>query len=274
MTELVLREPLASLWRERDAFAEAAALAGVVVRHKEGRETIRCTIDGAVYYRKFHRGVGWWEILKNLIQLRRPVVDASNEWLAINRLTELGIATLSAVAYGRRGANPATRQSFLITRELTGTLSTAEFTREWPNQPPPFALRRAMIARIATICRQLHGNGINHRDLYLCHFLLDLTRGEDSLQPGNVDFFVVDLHRAQLRPAVPRRWLVKDIASIYFSALDIGLGRRDVLRFLRVYYDAPLRQVLADNRAFFAAVRNKARKLYLRDFHREPVFPL
>jgi len=73
---------------------------------------------------------------------------------------------------------------------------------------------------------------------------------------------------------VPERWLVKDLASIYFSALDIGLTARDVLRSLRVYFDCPLRQVMAENQGRFARVRSKARRLYRRDFKREPVFPL
>src|SRR5690606_41200361 len=89
-----------------------------------------------------------WEIFKNLLQGRLPVVDASNEWRAIQRLGELGIPTLTPVAWGRRGLDPATRQSFLVTRELTGTLSTAVFTATWPASPPAHALRVAMIRRI------------------------------------------------------------------------------------------------------------------------------
>ena len=274
MNELVLREPLATLWQQRDAFTEAQGLEGVVVRDKEGRQTIRCDIAGEVFYRKFHHGVGWREIIKNWLSLRAPVVDASNEWFAIEKLRALGVSTLEAVAYGRRGSNPATRKSFLITRELSGALSTAEFTHNWPVAPPPLTLRLAMIARMAWIARRIHEHGINHRDLYLCHFLLDISGGEESLKAGNVDFYLVDLHRAQMRTRVPWRWRVKDVASIYFSALDIGLTRKDVLRFLRAYYQHPLREILRTEARFLAQVKRRARKLYIRDFGREPVFPL
>lgn len=272
--ELVLREPLKTLWRDRDAFVQARQLQGDVVRDKEGRQTIRCEIGGTVFYRKFHSGVGWREILKNWLSLRAPVVDASNEWYAIERLKTLGVSTLDAVAYGRKGWNPATRNSFLITRELTGVQSTAEFTRRWPQEPPPFALRLAMIRKMAWIAGQIHRQGINHRDLYLCHFLLDVSQGVENLRAGNVDFYLVDLHRAQIRARVPARWLVKDVASIYFSALDIGLTRKDVLRFLRAYYQLPLRQVLRQKARFLARVKRRALRLYVRDFGREPVFPL
>lgn len=274
MKELILQEPLLSIWQGKDPFREAADLRGDVVRHKEGRETIRCELGGEIFYRKFHSGVGWREILKNYLLLRAPVVDASNEWRAIQLLQKIGVKTLTAVGYGRTGINPASRRSFLITRELKDSLSTAVFTEHWPVEPPAYDLRMAMIVRLAEITREIHRSGMNHRDLYLCHFLIDLSVGRDNLNPGNVDFFLVDLHRAQIRRAVPQRWLVKDLASIYFSALDIGLTTRDVLRFLRVYYNQPLRRIFKEQGPLFVKVRRKARKLYLRDFKKEPQFPL
>ena len=84
----------------------------------------------------------------------------------------------------------------------------------------------------------------------------------------------MDLHRAQIRRRVPRRWRVKDVASLYFSALDIGLTRRDVLRFLRAYFQQPLKTVVAEQASLLRAVEGKADKLYRRDFGRAPVFPI
>ena len=73
---------------------------------------------------------------------------------------------------------------------------------------------------------------------------------------------------------MPRRWRVKDVASLYFSALDIGLTGRDVLRFLRAYFGQPLKAIVADQASLLRAVERKADKLYRRDFGRAPVFPL
>ncbi|MFP3450002.1 lipopolysaccharide core heptose(I) kinase RfaP, partial [Pseudomonas sp. SIMBA_067] len=44
--------------------------------------------------------------------------------------------------------------------------------------------------------------------------------------------------------------------------LDIGLTRRDKLRFLRGYFQRPLRQVLAEEAALLAWLERKAQKLY------------
>src|SRR5690606_4611652 len=72
---------------------------------------------------------------------------------------------------------------------------------------------------------------------------------------------LIDLHRAQVRPSVPRRWRDKDLAGLYFSALDIGLTRRDRLRFLKHYFQRPLRRILAEEAALLTILEGKAARL-------------
>lgn len=270
--ELILHQPLDEIWAGQDVFEVVASLEGQVIRDKEGRQTLKFGLQGKTYYRKLHTGVGWREILKNLSQIKIPVIGASNEYLAINRIRELGLDTLSPVAYGKKGLNPARQTSFLITEELRDTLSLAVYAEGWPRQPPPPAQRRALIKRVAEIARGMHRAGINHRDLYICHFLLDQSAvaRQDLLNPR---LFLVDLHRARIRKQVPRRWQIKDLASIYFSSLDIGLTRRDVLRFLRVYFDQPLHLTLKQENRLLRQVSRRAVKLYRRDFGRLPRLP-
>jgi len=115
-----------------------------------------------------------------------------------------------------------------------------------------------MIRRVAEMTRQLHKNGVNHRDLYICHFLLQQPwNGDDR----SLHLYLIDLHRVQLRKRVPLRWQVKDVASLYFSTMGAGLARRDLFRFLRVYHDQPLRQVLTQHRGFLRAVEKRAMAL-------------
>ncbi|GAB1258482.1 lipopolysaccharide core heptose(I) kinase RfaP [Aurantivibrio plasticivorans] len=262
--DIVLFEPFAQAWGDKDAFDEVAKISGEVVRHKEGRKTQRFEFGDAVYYVKHHSGIGWGEYLKNLSQLKKPVIGARNEWEAINCLHQLNIHTLTPVAFGERGVNPASQESFLITRELTGVLSLAKYAETWPQQPPVFTERFHLIHAVADIARQIHQAGINHRDLYICHFLLK-QEGKDLRNPI---LHLVDLHRAQIRNKVPFRWLVKDVASIYFSAMDIGLTKRDILRFMRRYFDRPLRTVLAEETRLLKAIQIRAERLYRRDFKR------
>lgn len=259
--KLFLAEPFKTLWEGRDAFAEVERLDGQVYRELEGRRTLRTEVDGRGYFVKIHRGIGWGEIGKNLLTAKLPVLGAGMEWKAIARLKEVGVPTMTAVAYGERGNNPAAQHSFIVTEELAPTESLEDVSINWRNEPPEPRLKRAFIAEVARLVGMMHRAGVNHRDCYICHFLLHTDK------PVTADDFrlsVIDLHRAQTRRAITPRWRNKDLAALYFSALDIGLTWRDKLRFLKGYFQQPLRQILAEEARLLRWLEVKADKLYER----------
>ncbi len=261
-----LDEPFRTLWAGRDPFAAVEELQGEVFRELEARRTLRTEVAGRGYFVKIHRGVGWGEIFKNLACLRLPILGAGNEWRAIKRLEQLGVDSMRGVAFGQRGSNPATQHSFIVTEELVPTISLEDFCADWPKNPPPVLLKRALIRCVAEMARRMHGGGVNHRDFYICHFLL---RCDPVPAPGNLKLSLIDLHRAQIREKTPRRWRDKDLASLYFSALDIGLTQRDLLRFLHQYFERPIRAVLSDERRLLRRLAREAGRLqerYLRKY--------
>ena len=259
--QLILAEPFKSLWRGKDAFAEVERLEGQVYRELEGRRTLRTEVEGRGYFVKIHRGIGWGEIVKNLLTAKAPVLGAGQEWRAIQRLHEVGVPTMTAVAYGERGANPASQHSFIVTEELAPTVSLEDFSVNWREQPPLPALKRALIAEVARMAGTMHRAGVNHRDFYICHFLLHTDK---PVTASNFRLSLIDLHRAQTRAQTPRRWRDKDLAGLYFSALEIGLTRGDRLRFLRDYFRRPLREILRDEGGLLAWLQHKAEKLQSR----------
>lgn len=271
---LELREDLRAEFPAEDAFDRILSLDGAVYRELGGRRTLRFEIDGRGYFLKAHYGVGWREIFKNLLQMRWPVLGALNEKNAIERLGELGVETMTLAGFGTRGKNPARRESFLITDELQSTISLEDFCRNWPTEPPAYALKKALLEKVADTARTLHRNGVNHRDFYLCHFLLELPLPQQVRGPGRLRAYLIDLHRVQLRNRTPRRWVVKDVAGLFFSSMDIGLSRRDVLRFMRRYSGKPLPDTLREDRAFWQQVRQRAVRLYEKDFGRTPKLPV
>ncbi len=269
MEQLWLSERFRVLWDGRDPFEQVDRLEGDVFRRVAARKTIRVALDGRHYFAKIHYGVGWWEIIKNLLQLKRPILSAENEWRALNLLRDIGVDTLTPAAFGRTGHNPARIRSFLITEELRNTISLEDLCATWPTQPPSFRLRKALTEQLAAVVRQMHTHGLNHRDCYLCHFHADTAfvsenpqsaiRNPQSAEPR---LYVIDLHRAQIRRRTPRRWLIKDLAGLYFSALDIGLTRTDRLRFIRAYEQKPLREVFRHRGRFWRSVERTALALY------------
>jgi heptose I phosphotransferase len=262
---LYLDEELGQVWQESDVFQRVLELDGKVYRQARGRRTLQFDLQGRSYFLKLHLGVGWREIIKNLLQLRLPIISAANEWRAIQRLQELNIDTMTVVAYGRRGWSPASRQSFLVTRELLNTISLEDYCFNWHIEPPAFTIKRSLIEKVAEISRRLHQAGICHRDYYICHFLLE--SGWESArapQSGRVEprLYLIDLHRALIKGRLGRRWIEKDIAGLYFSSRETGLTRRDLFRFMRVYRGTSLRKTLERDREFWNRVQEKGDALY------------
>jgi len=264
-----LREELAARWAGRDPFEVAEQLQGEIFRSVKNRRTLRFEAGGKHYFIKIHHGVGWAEIVKNLISGRLPIVGARQEWLAIRRLTELGVPTMSIAGFGERGWNPARRESFLITDELTDTISLETLCANWPQQRPRFAFKYQLLKRVAWISRRLHENGVCHRDFYLCHFLLHCPPGTLADPQGDAQsdpqLSVIDLHRAMIRDRLGRRWIEKDIAGLYFSSLQIGLTQTDLLRFVKLYTGQPLREALITHAGFLRRIQAKADRIWQRD---------
>lgn len=267
---IYIQESNKAYFATEQGFDDYFAIEGEVRRRFKNRRTIRFERAGRGFFIKCHQGVGWREIIKNLVQLRRPVLGAHQEWQAIQRLQALGVATMNAVGYGVQGWNPARQYSFLITEDLGPNVSLEDLTRDWRARPPDPRLKRALISRLAAIARRLHENGVNHRDFYICHFLLDTSLGLQSYHPDHLRINVIDLHRAQLRKRTPKRWIVKDIGSLYFSAMDIGLTQRDLWRFMTVYRDRPLRTILRDEARFWRKVQRRAIRLYRATWNTAP----
>ena len=115
----------------------------------------------------------------------------------------------------------------------------------------------------------MHAAGINHRDCYICHFLLHLPF---SGKEEELKISVIDLHRAQLRTRVPRRWRDKDLIGLYFSSMNIGLTQRDIWRFMKVYFAAPLKDILKQEQGLLSQAEAKATKNRRLVLHSRP-FP-
>ncbi len=270
--KLFLRDDIAAIWGEQDPFARAATQQGDIFRAREGRRTLRFFAEGRSYFLKYHAGIGWKEILKNLTQAKLPVLGAMDEVRAIDAVRAAGLDTMTVAAFGSRGVNPACIESFIVTEDLVDTLSLEDVGEQWvAGGQVPVLFKRALIDRVAEIARRMHGAGINHRDFYLAHFLM--PSAAVSQQRVDCPMYLIDLHRSQVRNKVPRRWQIKDLGGLYFSTARFGLTHRDLLRFIRGYSGLPLREALADE-GLWQSARREAEKIYRRYFEVEPQLPL
>ena len=259
--ELFLTSPFAELWEDADPFERAFAIQGENYRDMGDRKTLRFEVKGRGYFIKTHAGVGFGEIFKNLLYLRLPVLGAANEFRAINRLHDLGVDTMTAAAYGRQGGNPAKQKSFLITEALEPTQPLDQYLNPEVLQQLGVRERRSLVRKLAQMTRSLHHNGVNHRDCYLCHFLIDTSDHLEETSPSRRPIYLIDLHRVQIRNRTPGRWRRKDLAGMLYSGRLVGFNDRDALCFMRAYEHKSLRDSFK-NATFWKKISREATKLF------------
>ncbi len=255
---LVLEEPFRTLWEGKDPFAEVEKISGDVKRALETRRTLRFTVDKEGYYLKLHHGTRMKEVMKSLIRLRTPVLGADREWYAIHRLAENGVDTMEGVAYGEKGENPLSKTSFIITKDVGPSWDARHVLQDLKVS---VNVKRMIIRRLAQMVRKMHLCGINHRDCYLAHFLVhcpfDLEKGKDQ----DLKISVIDLHRAQLRETVPTRWRDKDLIGMLFSARDVKLTHRDIYRFMKEYFQMPLKKILEQEKRLIISAKARIERM-------------
>jgi len=259
-----LQEPL--------PFERLLDMPGKVHRAFRNRRTVEFEAGGKRYFIKAHRGCGWGEVIKEWLQGRHPINSARNEWEAIERLHQLGIPTMTLAGKGLRGRSPAGLESFVITEALEGMVSLEDLVRDWGGLKGPARqrLQDALVDRLAVLARRFHDGGLNHRDFYLCHFLVR-DREWTAWRPGDVlDLHVIDLHRVQCRDKVPERWVIKDLGALLCSSFDWGVRRRDLARFVRGYAGKPWRGMNASEKTFWRSVWRRAYSLFTGFYKRRP----
>jgi heptose I phosphotransferase len=230
---------------------------------KQGRSTARVVFhsaDGPLsVYLKRHYRLPWRAGLAALVDPRGHHSPGAAEWAHLERVRVLGIRVPEAVAAGERVGPWGALQSFLMVAELTGALPLNEAVprlsscdRAWLknsqdqpalNEAVPglsgredraafLAWKRALIAEMAAITATLHRERLFHKDLYLCHFFIDMERVD---QPGE-RLTLIDLHRLGEHRLWPDRWRWKDLGQLLYSTEGVaGIDDRDRLRFWMHY---------------------------------------
>jgi len=240
-------------------FEVAKNLEGDVFREYENRVTKRFEFHQRTYFIKNHGPVGWREIVKNLLQIKTPVIGARREYEAIQHLSRNAVQCPKIKGIAFRGLNPAKSSSFLITEELDSTISLEDFFLKRLHEELSFRDKKNLIIRVADLIRRMHATGLNHRDLYLCHIHI-----KNNFDFNDIDLSLIDLHRAQIRTKVPRRWLIKDLGGFIHSVLQFNLTERDFYRFFMTYFDCSLEELTGKYQNLIQNILDRAFKMYLK----------
>jgi heptose I phosphotransferase len=178
------------------------------------------------------------------------------EYAVTSELSAAGIGTPKPICYGEQWGLLFEQRSFIITEKI----ADAEALER--RLPPCFSeqatsenlrLRRNFIAELAGFVRKFHQTGYRHRDLYFSHVFYS----------GDGRFFLIDLARAFKPNLLARRFQIKDLAQLYYSAPGRHFSRTDRLRFYAGY--AGRRDLTAKDKILVRQVVGKAERIAQRE---------
>jgi heptose I phosphotransferase len=210
---------------------------------KQGRSTARVVFhegDRRVsVYLKRHFRLPWKARLAATVDPAGRHSPGAAEWSHLERARTLGVPVPEVVAVGERIGPWGGLQSYLAVAELPGR-ELNEILPELQRSLDPetfAAMKRRIVREMARIAATMHRAHTFHKDLYLCHFFLDLEKV--AKDPRDVALTLIDLHRLREHRLFVDRWRWKDLGQLLFSIEGVaGVSPRDVLRFWMHYRKA------------------------------------
>jgi heptose I phosphotransferase len=206
---------------------------------KQGRSTARVVFHSAEgplpVYLKRHYRLPWRAGLAALVDPSGRYSPGSAEWAHLERVRKLGIRVPEAIAAGERVGPWGALQSFLMVAELTGAQPLHEALpalAACQERTTFLHWKRTLVVEMAAVTATLHREWLFHKDLYLCHFFLDMGR----LDQGGSRLTLIDLHRLGEHRLLADRWRWKDLGQLLYSTGGVaGIDDRDLLRFWMHY---------------------------------------
>lgn len=186
-------------------------------------------------YLKKHHVRDWRTWLRAKLGLGPGETAGRVEARNIVRLARGGIAAMRLIAFGEKLHRDGLLESFVLTDELAGYTQLDHFLRQrFParviDRPTERDKRLHQLIRdVAGVARHFHALGYNHRDLYCCHFFIH------EKQPGQFQVNLIDLQRVEHRRRWRRRWIVKDLAQLAYSAPRDRISCTQRMAFMRAY---------------------------------------
>ncbi|MDG3004039.1 lipopolysaccharide kinase InaA family protein [Paludisphaera mucosa] len=211
---------------------------------KQGRSTARVVFHApegrrVSVYLKRHFRLPWPARLAATFNPAGRHSPGAAEWAHLERARALGVPVPDVVAVGERVGPWGALQSYLAVAELPGReLNEVLPDLERSLDPESFAaMKRRIVREMARIAATMHRARVFHKDLYLCHFFVNLEKL--ARDPRDVELTLIDLHRLREHRLTADRWRWKDLGQLLFSMEGVaGVAPRDALRFWKHYRKA------------------------------------
>jgi hypothetical protein len=194
--------------------------------------------------------------LRNWFAARAKISCGVFGFQSASKLAAAGINTPKTLFYGEEWGALFEKRSFIITEKIPNAEPLERKLPDCFNGPATvekLKLRRSFITQLAEFIRKFHETDYRHRDLYLSHVFYS----------DSGDFYLIDLARAFKPIVCRRRYQVKDIAQLYYSAPAKYFSRTDRLRF---YVSYTCRDKLTrEDKTFIRKVISRTRRMASHD---------
>ncbi|UCE98737.1 MAG: lipopolysaccharide heptosyltransferase II [Planctomycetota bacterium] len=201
--------------------------------------------------------------LKNWLLSRKLISCGLRDRDAASKLAAAGINTPKTISYGEKWGTFLEKRSFIITEKIPNAQSLERRLPDYfnsPITPENLKLRRTFITRLAAFIKNFHQTKYCHRDLYFSHIFYS----------DNGEFYLIDLARTFKPFFFARRFRIKDIAQLHYSAPRSSFSRTDRLRFYLGF--AGRDKLIQKDKIFIRKVVTKAERMAQHDTkHGRPV---
>jgi len=190
--------------------------------------------------------------LKNWLAHRARRSFGFLESVSASQLTAAGVNTPKTIAYGEQWQALFEKRSFILTEKIPDAEALERKLPDFFDKQPTTAnlkRRRLFIAQLAEFIKKFHETSYRHRDLYFSHIF----------HSDNNEFYLIDLARAFKPLILRRRFQLKDIAQIYYSAPGRYFSKTDRLRFYLGYTSQ--RKLTGNDKVFIRKVINKVNRM-------------
>ena len=195
------------------------------INHFRAVYKIECKNAKNIFLKKYHRLP--LKMFLNML-FAKKISEGRKELDNIQYVMRKGIRSIVPVGYGERSIWNIPIQSFLLTYSMEHLPRLEDVVaKNWTKFD--LSKRNTITAELAKIVYTLHSDNMFHKDLYLGHFLFEECGDKVP------SLYLIDLQRIKKHNIRLKRWRIKDLASLNYSADLCGVPVKDRIRFLKKY---------------------------------------
>lgn len=194
-------------------------------------------------YIKRYQPVSLKDKIKSKLPTKQGPYDAFHEWEALLAFHRENLPTITPIAVARYN-----QCSCILTLGITDYIRASELFAGFTSKDQK--RKRTLIAKIADLASRMHFVNFAHQDFYLVHMFIK--------ENENDNIFLIDLQRLVMQSKLARRWRVKDLGQLLFSARPF-ISNSDILYFWEIYTQTEGKRLYSDRKLIRSIFRKAAR---------------